>query len=56
MTVIRMIKMFAWERRVIEQLDQKREEELRYLRHFKFLGMINGNLKCVVRDGLFDCI
>ena len=53
MTVIRMIKMFAWEQRISEQLDEKREEELKYLRKFKILSMVNTNVKYVrMRAGI----
>ena len=45
MTVIRMIKMFAWERRALDDLDEKREEELKHLLRFKILGMVSGNFK-----------
>ena len=45
MTVIRMIKMFAWERRTAEDLDKKREEELKYLLRFRVLSLVNSNVK-----------
>ncbi|KAH9939288.1 P-loop containing nucleoside triphosphate hydrolase protein [Epithele typhae] len=43
-TVIRMIKLFAWERRTAARLDEKREEELVSLRKFSVLGMVNRNV------------
>ncbi|KAI0655828.1 P-loop containing nucleoside triphosphate hydrolase protein [Cubamyces menziesii] len=39
MGVIRMIKLFGWEPRITEQLDKKREEELKALRKSKLLSM-----------------
>ncbi|CAL1696193.1 unnamed protein product [Somion occarium] len=42
MNVIRMIKLFGWEPRMDEQLAEKREEELRFLRKLKFLELANG--------------
>jgi len=43
MTVIRMIKLFAWESRTAKRLDKKREEGLQPLRRFKILSMVNVN-------------
>ena len=48
MSVIRMIKLFGWEPRVAEQLATKRDDELRYVRTYKILEMLNHNIKCVV--------
>lgn len=47
MTIIRMIKLFAWENRVSDRIDSRREEELVYLRAFNVLRMVNDNVKCV---------
>ncbi|KAI0768312.1 P-loop containing nucleoside triphosphate hydrolase protein [Trametes elegans] len=41
MNVIRMIKLFGWEPRMAEQLDKKREEELRLVRKSKLLSFSN---------------
>ncbi|KAI0325198.1 P-loop containing nucleoside triphosphate hydrolase protein [Cubamyces sp. BRFM 1775] len=40
--VIRMIKLFGWEPRIAEQLDKKREEELKALRKSKLISMSIG--------------
>lgn len=45
MSVIRMIKLFGWERRVESKIYEKREEELAWLWKIKILGTINANLK-----------
>lgn len=42
MNVIRMIKLFGWEPRVKEQLLQKREDELAYVRKSKIIKMVTG--------------
>ena len=47
MSVIRMIKLFGWEPRVADQLAEKRESELKYIRMYKILELINNNIKCV---------
>ncbi|RDX55372.1 hypothetical protein OH76DRAFT_1428233 [Lentinus brumalis] len=48
MNVIRMIKLFGWEPRVADQLAEKREEELGYIRKYKILELINGNINFVI--------
>ncbi|KZT65009.1 P-loop containing nucleoside triphosphate hydrolase protein, partial [Daedalea quercina L-15889] len=60
MNVIRMIKLFGWEPRVKQQLEEKREDELYYQWKYRLLGLINGCLKsdgvcrllCDVRYGI----
>lgn len=47
MNVLRMIKLFGWERKMTEKVAEKREEELRWLWKRQILDLINGNLKCV---------
>lgn len=47
MNVIRMIKLFGWEPKVNEQIADKREEELVWVRRFKILELANGVTKCV---------
>ncbi|TCD68834.1 hypothetical protein EIP91_009701 [Steccherinum ochraceum] len=42
MNVIRMIKLFGWEPKVNDQIADKREEELVYVRRFKLLELANG--------------
>ena len=51
MSVIRMVKLFGWEPRVADQLAEKRENELTFIRKYKILELINNNIKyasCVV--------
>ncbi|KAI0774725.1 multidrug resistance-associated ABC transporter [Trametes elegans] len=48
MSVIRMIKLFGWEPRVSDQLAKKREDELKYIKKYKILELINGNVNFVV--------
>lgn len=45
MSVIRMIKLFGWEPRVADQLAQKRENELSFIRQYKILELLNNNIK-----------
>lgn len=45
MNVIRMIKLFGWENKVKAQIEEKREEELRWYKKRQFLGLINMNIK-----------
>ena len=47
MSVIRMIKLFGWEPKVTDQLAKKREDELRFIRKYKILELVNGNVKYV---------
>ncbi|OSD04422.1 multidrug resistance-associated ABC transporter [Trametes coccinea BRFM310] len=48
MNVIRMIKLFGWEPKVTEQLTKKREDELKYIKKYKILELINGNINYVI--------
>ncbi|KAH9854915.1 multidrug resistance-associated ABC transporter [Lenzites betulinus] len=48
MNVIRMIKLFGWEPKVVEQLTDKRDDELKYIRKLKILELINGNINYVI--------
>ncbi|KAI0768822.1 multidrug resistance-associated ABC transporter [Trametes elegans] len=41
LNVVRMIKLFSWERRVVAQVDERREAELRYLQLTKWLEVVN---------------
>lgn len=50
--VVRMVKLFGWEPRVLEQLSKKREVELRYQWKYKVLGLSNAILKCVASESL----
>ena len=45
MNVIRMIKLFGWERRVTDQVEERREAELNILRKTKFLELTNNLIK-----------
>lgn len=45
MNVLRMIKLFGWERKVNGQVEEKREEELRLLWKRKLLELASNNLK-----------
>ncbi|QRW00074.1 ABC transporter transmembrane region [Ceratobasidium sp. AG-Ba] len=46
--VIRMIKLFAWEKRVKEQVEEKRDEELCWYKKRQLLVLANNNIKWVV--------
>ncbi|KAI0329604.1 multidrug resistance-associated ABC transporter [Cubamyces sp. BRFM 1775] len=48
MSVIRMIKLFGWEPKVTDQLAKKREDELRFIRKYKILELVNGNVNYVI--------
>ncbi|KAJ3556484.1 hypothetical protein NM688_g2007 [Phlebia brevispora] len=48
MNVIRMIKIFGWEPKILEQLAEKREAELKFLRQFKLLDLSNGLLNFTI--------
>ena len=47
MNVIRMIKLFGWEPRIIKQLNEKRDEELVSIRKNRLLGVMNNLCKYV---------
>ncbi|KAG8972657.1 hypothetical protein FRC05_009668 [Tulasnella sp. 425] len=42
--VIRMIKLFGWERKVEAQINEKREGELKFLRKKQMYGLLNNNV------------
>ncbi|KAF9813950.1 hypothetical protein IEO21_05386 [Rhodonia placenta] len=44
MNVIRMIKLFGWERKITDQLTEKREVELKSIKRAKLLQMISSSL------------
>ena len=46
-----MIKLFGWERKVAEQLSEKREEELQYIRRSKLLALLNSNMQAAFAAG-----
>ena len=45
LNMIRMIKLFGWEGKMKEQIDEKRNEELVYVRKLKFMEMANEVIK-----------
>ncbi|KAJ7462775.1 P-loop containing nucleoside triphosphate hydrolase protein [Mycena galericulata] len=47
MNVLRMIKLFGWERQMNERVAEKREEELGWLWKRQMLDLLNGTLKYV---------
>ncbi|KAG8985598.1 hypothetical protein FRB90_004594, partial [Tulasnella sp. 427] len=42
--VIRMIKLFGWERKIEAQVNERREAELKYLRKKQMFGLLNNNI------------
>jgi ABC-type multidrug transport system fused ATPase/permease subunit len=48
MSVLRMIKLFGWEKKINVQLEDKREEELKLVWKRKILDMINNNINYVL--------
>ncbi|KAI9449923.1 hypothetical protein BJY52DRAFT_1192187 [Lactarius psammicola] len=55
MGILRMIKLFGWEPKIAARLDEKREQELQYIRLRQILGLINGNIKWFVASFL-ECL
>lgn len=51
MNVLRMIKMFGWEKRVQQDVDVKREEELKWVWKRALYGLINYNVKYASKGG-----
>jgi len=45
MNVLRMVKMFGWEKRMNETVADKREEELNYVWKRQLLDLTNGVVK-----------
>lgn len=45
MNVIRMVKLFGWEKKMDEKIAQKREEELYYQKKRLLLEILNGMVK-----------
>ncbi|KAH9829694.1 uncharacterized protein C8Q71DRAFT_789576 [Rhodofomes roseus] len=48
MNVIRMIKLFGWESRVKQQLTEKRDHELDFIKKSKMLELINGSVNYII--------
>jgi hypothetical protein len=47
MNVLRMVKLFAWEPKIKQQMLEKREEELKWIKKRQFLQLLNMTLKCI---------
>ncbi|KZV67494.1 P-loop containing nucleoside triphosphate hydrolase protein [Peniophora sp. CONT] len=45
---LKMVKMFGWEGKMFERLDEKREEELRWLRFSSFIELGNDSVTLVI--------
>lgn len=50
MNVIRMIKLFGWEPKVKQEIDEKRSEELVWIKRRQYLDIVNGCVKYVVPE------
>jgi len=48
MNVIRMIKLFGWERKMNNRLAEKRDDELRYQRKRQLLVLLSGTITCAI--------
>ncbi|KAF8208849.1 P-loop containing nucleoside triphosphate hydrolase protein [Mycena galopus ATCC 62051] len=48
MNVLRMIKWFAWESKIKEDIAAKREEELIAIRNIRFLAVLNNSINFVI--------
>jgi hypothetical protein len=53
MNVLRMIKLFGWEKKMNEKVAEKRDEELIWIWRRQVLDLINGNLKLVSSQLVF---
>lgn len=47
MNVLRMVKLFGWESKIEQQVSEKRDEELFWIRRRQLLNLVYGNLKYV---------
>lgn len=45
MNVLRMVKLFGWEKKMNDRIAVKREEELVWIKRRQFLDLLNGMLK-----------
>lgn len=43
--ILRMVKLFAWENKMKERLEKKRDEELYWLKKRYWLGLADRNIK-----------
>lgn len=53
MNVLRMIKLFGWEKKMNEIIDEKRNKELTWIWKRQILELINGNLKYYLFSFIF---
>lgn len=47
MNVMRMVKLFGWEKKINERIAEKREEELQYIWKQRILEVCTTNIKFV---------
>lgn len=52
MNVLRMVKLFGWEKKLNARIADKREEELVWIKKKQLLELLMGSLKCVPRFAL----
>lgn len=45
MNVLRMVKMFGWEKKMNERIGVKREEEISFIKRLRLLGMMTAIAK-----------
>lgn len=45
LSVLRMIKLFGWEKKMDGKIAEKRQEELVWIRKRQMLDLVNGTLK-----------
>lgn len=50
MNVLRMVKMFGWEKKMNDRIAIKREEEISFIKWQRLLGMMSGISKCVISN------
>ncbi|KAF7978858.1 hypothetical protein HWV62_44329 [Athelia sp. TMB] len=48
MNVLRMVKLFGWERKMNAKIADKREEELKYIRKRQMLDLLNGSINFLI--------
>ncbi|KAH8120523.1 hypothetical protein DFH11DRAFT_1560461 [Phellopilus nigrolimitatus] len=48
MNVIRMIKLFGWEPKMMEEIGEKRDEELRWIKLRQMLDLANGSINFII--------
>lgn len=47
LNMIRMVKLLGWESKMVSLLEEKRDEELKYVRKLRFIELANMNVRCV---------